>query len=326
MKYINLILLTFVLMTPVTALANWYWLTIPENPGLSEVIELSPAEYAVTHINKQQLTEIDGWLAEMFLTLDRDSFEILLNAKKSELCSNQYDKFLVDMNKDIAEFDSNNEYSIRSCQTGFFGTPISCNEWDTNTEAVAERKVFIESYIARGVDNLNSCLKTEVREREEVKIKVLEEARKAAIVEAVASCDFDFFDTMTTPEKMSTFDGRKACVTGPEKAVEEIIEPAAEAVVLPTPDTLSAETPVITPQPDPVTPAQVPNTVQTESGLAVETATVEESFDEVTTTPETAAGENTQAEENSVTSEQITESETSPSFFQRIISFFTSWF
>lgn len=137
------------------------------------------------------------------------------------------------------------------------------------------------------------------------------EERQSEINNALDNCDLDFFDSITTSEKMDTYNEREAC------KAKDVIETTSEPVTAPTQ----------TIQPKPQNPAvttslSAPTATQTDN-INIETEQAEETSTTSTTPSETVEQTKSVADETEVAF--IPEPE-KPTFFQRVIRFFTGWF
>jgi len=304
MKYFNLTLFVLICLTPATAMANWYWVSVVSEPNTGYFIEeTSPNTIGYTTTDTTDPHSNRTPVPINFM----DTME---ETKASDTCSGELNSAI----QTLRQFDADEEITY----------PIKCHGecspyYTYSVETVAAR----EQLLADIESDAQSCMineQKEIREAiEEQKQKEAAEAREVAIVEAVEACDLDFFDTMTTPEKMDTFREREACKVEAttSEVTEDIVETAVAnpTPVLPTPVQPSASpvitAPVIVSTPEPVT----------------ETETIIESDIEASSTPDTIEPE-TEPQVASELEEPVdaTEPATPPSFFQRVINFFTSWF
>jgi len=288
-------------LAPLFAQANWYWLTIPEDPELGDVIELSPTEYAITSINKLQLYRLEDELVAL-----------LEQTRDSEACVGEYKQVL----EELWEYDTLNKPTSNEITylQDIKGNRISGPEVDiiTNEEFVAGRDQLL-----RNTDvQLQRCL-------DDAEEKATKEARTKEITKAVQSCDLNFLDSMTTPEKMDTFREREACKV--EVATSEVTEDTVETpVAKPTPVLPTPLQPSVSPATTLPPVITAPATVSAPE-LATEAETIsdtEASNGPETIEPKTEPPVALELEELVDTAEPAT----APSFFQRVVNFFTSWF
>jgi hypothetical protein len=160
------------------------------------------------------------------------------------------------------------------------------------------------------------------------------EERVRMITVALDRCDFDFFERMSTDEKMDTYDERKACeevLNQPEpKPIEPAVisapvpepitqEPVAPSYIPPTPTKPVAEQ--VTPE-----PMVVPEVIQDEVATSAEATTSSEII-EITEEELNRLVEERVAERASVEKSPAPEPvpEEKPSLFRRITNFLFGW-
>ena len=288
------------LLTPQSANAEWYWLTIPEDPTIGEITELSAIEYAVTSIPKDQLQAVED-----------SFFETIELTEDSIACGDGYS--LTAVVKQLRSFDAENDfYKVTETivpgdvKPGTFYTEFSTT---TNQTTIDGRDKLFKSIETKA----NDCLE---KERQQIDEQIREEKIKAALNE----CDFDFFENeMTNEERMNTWDERKECTTKTEEVTPEPVVPVAEEIVAPPKTTLAPEAvsaPVTAPKPV----VTIPSATQTDN-------TVIDAVDEATTTDGNAQETIEEVAEETVQTEpEQTEEVEEPSFFKKIANFFTRLF
>lgn len=181
--------LLILLIFPISVHAEWYWLTIPDNPKIGDFTELSAIDYAVTSISKDQLT-----------VLPEDFMGELSSSTKSKQCSGEYDSVV----QTLRDFDSNNEFYTKLYYKG-----TSANyELIINQDTVNARNDLLKSLD----QDVSYCLKQEQIILKEQSQKEAEQERQAEINKAIENCDIDFFQNqMTDKERMDTWSERQAC-------------------------------------------------------------------------------------------------------------------
>lgn len=295
MRLATYIIALLIFLTPASAYAEWYWLTIPEDPTIGEFTELSAVEYAVTSIPKDQLQ-----------TLPDTFMDTLSSTTDSAKCSGEYDNAV----KELREFDATHElYTTIGYKAT---TDIVLNQ------ATVDSRASLITNIERGA---MSCLKAEQNELEEQAKKEAEEKREAEVQQAVNDCDFDFFENeMTNEERMDTWDERQSCIN------VTTVEPPEDMPIVPEIKEEPVVVPVVTPTQPAPTQTSVPAPVfSPEPVLEEQTETVVEEV-EATTTEVVSTEPQPEPEE-------VTEAETvaeptpkSPSFLKRIANFFNKLF
>jgi len=295
------------LASPLTASAEWYWLTIPEDPEIGEFTELNAVEYAVAQIPKDQLQAVGDSLFEVSdLVEDSDSCvsKYSLPAIIQELRKYDAEHDFYTVTEEVVQGDIKQGYTYIETST------------TTNQSTIDGREKLINSITT----NANSCLEQEKAEREK-------KEREEQITKALETCDFDFFENeMTNAERMDSWNERQECnvslnteqdvvvppviipSTEPKPVIQESIPLVVEPVITPGP--------VFVPGPEPI------ESENDDIGLFDSTTT--------TTTP-TSTTEQTYEEvaENDEQTESRTkaiEPENRPSFLGRVANFFRNLF
>lgn len=296
MKFALYLLALTILITPMSAYAEWYWLTIPEDSAIGEFTERSAVEYAVTSIPKDQLQAVEE---SFFTTLDL--------AEKSESCSSQYS--LASVIDELRKFDEDHDfYEVVETveESEFKGHTYTVISTTTSQNTIDSRDKLLVSIETES----NDCLEREKQDIEE-KIRVEE------INTALNECDFDFFENdMTNDERMDTWNERQECKVDTETEQPEVITIAPEI-----------QTPVTQPKVIPV-PIKAPAPTPVPVIKKTEPEEVDIEFEEIIATSSESDLEDIHiSEEVEAEPEIIPEiQEEKPSFFKRVTSFFSKLF
>jgi hypothetical protein len=293
---LNFFLLFF--LVPINAHAAWYWVSVPTAPQTGYFIEeVSPNTIGYTGTGSGSYGD---------KTITPDGFmDVMDDTEDSNKCSAELDSAI----SQLRNFDSSKAIQPTGKCYG------ECGPYFTQ-ETMTER----ESLLSKLKINAEQCLVKEEQAiqqaEEERKRKEAEERRLKEVAEAVADCDSDFFyNEMTDKERMETWEQREAC------KAKDVAETISEPVIKPS-------TPVITPTPaiQPTmlqTPVVTPLSNTPTATQAVGPEQAEETSSTPTTSSETIEQTESEADEAEVT--VIPEPE-KPTFFQRVIRFFTGWF
>lgn len=236
MKSVLPILTFVILLAPLSANAEWYWLTIPEDPTIGEFTELSAVEYAVTSIPKDQLQSVDE---SFFKTLD--------SAEKSESCSSQYS--LASVIDELRKFDEDHDfYEVVETieESEFKGHTYTVISTTTSQNTIDSRSKLLVSIETKA----NDCLE---REKQDIEKNI----RAEEIQTALNECDSDFFENeMTNDERMDTWNERQECKVEIDAKKPEVTTVIPEVVKAPIiePEVTYVPTQSITPTPVPVVP------------------------------------------------------------------------
>lgn len=290
-----------VLTLPQLTHAAWYWVSVPTAPQTGYFIEeVSPNTIGYTGTGSGSYGD---------RTITPDGFmDAMDDTKDSNKCSAELDSAI----SQLRNFDSSKAIQPTGRCYG------ECGPYFTQ-ETMTER----EGLLSKLKTNAEQCLVKEEQAiqqaEEERERKEAEERRLKEVAEAVADCDSDFFyNEMTDKERMETWEQREACKA--KDVIETASEPVTEPVTLVTPPNQTIEP---KPQNPAVTPSLSAPTATQADNVNIETEQSEETSTISTTSPETAEKTESETDEAEVT--VIPEPE-KPSFFQRVIRFFTGWF
>jgi len=294
---------SIVFILPQFANAAWYWVPVPTAPQTGYFIEVvSPNTIGYTG---SDFGSYEG------RTITPDGFmDVMDKTKNSSKCSGQLDLAI----SQLRTFDSN-KVVPGSDSIKCYG---ECGPYFTQGTGT-ER----ESFLLKLKSSAEQCLVREeqaIQQAEEERQRKAEEEKRLKEVErAVANCDFDFFNNeMTDKERMDTWEERQVC------KAKDTMEAVSEPVIVPVTPAISPtqtiqhvpQNPVITPSVYAPIATQADNT-NTEPEQTAETATTSN------TSFETTGQTESEKEETEITTTPEPEK---PTFFQRVIRFFTGWF
>lgn len=301
MKSIYIIM--FLLLTaPAFVQAEWYWITIPDNPTVGDFTELNALQYATKGIPKEQLQLVPNTLIETWNKTD-----------KTIICSNERKLSLEKMRI----FDANNEIYTKTEHQRF-----KLDDFITETTSIINQKTISDrAYLIKDLEkSAANCLKQDALKLEGDLKKEIEVKRLLEVSNAVKDCDFDFFlNSMTDTERMKSSSERENCKKKAEHIAETITsKPISETSIKQEIATYITSAIIPTPNLAP------PDTGPTESEVVIKDST------EIAYSA-TATG--TREEESLRPSEQsfietIEEKTTpdKPSFFKKIANFFIKLF
>jgi hypothetical protein len=294
--------------------SEWYWISIPSDPDTGYFLEeVSP--------NTIGYTETDSSSGENRTIAPEDFMGTMEDVEEFSGCSNGLDSAI----KKLRNFDSDEDLVISNYKCPGYS---DCGPYYV-TGATKDREKLLNNI----EDDAEQCIEgekiKEERAEEAREQKKEEEKRLKEIEEAVEECDFDFFEKMTSSERMDIYKERMSCK-------EEVDDPEAVAEII-TPVVVSAPTPVesvvaqYVPPTPPVVVSSVPERVEVKEETAISTTT----DSEATTTEDVIAV--TQEGLDRIVEERLSEKleeiqgepeltpELKPTFIKRVTNFLFGW-
>ncbi len=285
---------------PQFANAAWYWVPVPTAPQTGYFIEeVSP--------NTIGYTAPDSVSYEGRTITPEGFMDVMDDTKDSNKCSGELNSAI----SQLRNFDSSKVVQPTGRCYGECDPYFTQGAETERASLLSKLKFSAEQCLVNEEQAIQKA--EEERQRKEAEAKRLKE-----VEQAVANCDFDFFNNeMTDKERMDTWEERQACKAkdATKAASEPVVEPVTP-VIQPTQPTLPvSQTPIVTPSyTQPVTKAdnndiEYEQKEETVTTSIVSSETVEQTMPVI--------------QETEVTSAQEPEKVT---FFQKIIRFFTGWF
>ncbi len=231
----------------------------------------------------------------------------------------QYDENYSQMSKLLEE--QRKTYPGKNKENFFVSLPIKLFIDDTRVTTFPELKTITEeAFRVCLIDYRNYQEEQEEKAEAEAKKEAEAEAlvkRQKEIEEALANCDFDFFEEMTNSERMKTYDEREACKTKTVSSPIPVSTPTPVPILTPTIQNQSTSIPqVVNAQPTNSPTEPIQNTSEATSVNATGTVSIE--------TTETLLQEQV-AEVQEVKTEPETQPEEKPSVFKRVFNFLFGW-
>jgi len=305
--YMNRIFIvsTFIFFLPTLALANdYYWRIGQCQPGIQseacdgKIVSLSLTD--ATHYGELKLINLPSSIGEAMTLSSCDSvINSLVNSLKYYDAQNPYTSY----NTDIVMIRNKNEERFN----------IVINSEDKIKACIVNHPKLLE---------------------EEAKKKAEEQARIERLAEverALKTCDFSFFEVMTSKEKMDTYKERTACQKQQEDELlkqkqleEERIKKENEEAEQRHREIDEAAARTLAEQVSQQAPAATPMPVS----APVAESEIEESKKVIETVIQEPISEEKAIEEEIIDPEMVVEPtpEPKPSFFQKIKNFFSRWF
>ena len=331
------IIAVFIFLIPIFVYAEWYWITVPQDPGTGYFKEqISPKTIGYTDPNQTQVNETQTVLADTFM----DTMDL---ANDSKECDDELDNAIEALRK----FDTSHSLyskettscSGNECKSIGDGYTVEAIKGETtilsykviNEDTIEDRKRLIKSIES----NTLKCLEDEQKELEEkqkeIEMAAEEQKHREEIERAIEECDFDFFENdMSNAERMDTWEQRENCKDNSTQVETKEVEKVSSSVE--PVQIVSNVTEQIAYRPP--SSNNISNTVETEP-IFLDKINDSENITEATTTEykenmedfekvveKTEAGTN----QNDIHIESSPQSQVRPSFFKRVINFFVSWF